>query len=246
MIEKKKCKVAVVMPAYNAAQTLVRTYKAIPKGVVDEILLVDDSSHDDTVEIAKLLGIKTIVHEKNVGYGGNQKTCYTHALDDQSDIIIMLHPDYQYDPSIIPDLIKPIKEGRADVVFASRMLGNPLKGGMPLYKFVANKCLTKFQNVVFGTNYSEFHTGYRAFSSKLLRSLSYHTNSNNFIFDNEMIAQIVMKGFKIYEIPVKTRYATDSSSTSFKTSVIYGLGILKVCARYFFHKYGIKKDSLFN
>ncbi|MBI2082685.1 MAG: glycosyltransferase family 2 protein [Deltaproteobacteria bacterium] len=244
-IPQKKSKVCVVMPAYNAASTLVRTYRAIPPGSVDEMLLVDDASYDDTVEIAKLLGIRTIVHEKNKGYGGNQKTCYTDALRQGMDIIVMLHPDYQYDPAIVPELVRPIAEGKAKVVFASRMLGDPLKGGMPLYKFIFNKSLTAIQNFVFGTHYSEFHTGYRAFHRKALEAINFQANSDDFIFDNEIIAQLMMKGFKIHEIPVITRYAKDSSSVSFKRSVVYGLNILMVTLKYFLHKRGWLHFSLF-
>lgn len=238
-------KVCIVMPAYNAASTLVRTYRAIPPNSVDEILLVDDASFDDTVAIAELLGIRTLVHEKNKGYGGNQKTCYTDAVKQRMDIIVMLHPDYQYDPAIVPELVRPIAEGKAKVVFASRMLGDPLKGGMPLYKYISNKFLTAIQNFVFGTRYSEFHTGYRAFHREVLEAINFKANSDDFIFDNEVVAQLVAKGYSIHEIPVVTRYAKDSSSVSFKRSVVYGLGILKVSLKYWLHQQGWKRFANF-
>lgn len=239
-------KVCIVMPAYNAASTLVRTYRAIPPDSVDEILLVDDGSFDDTVAIAELLGIRTIVHEKNTGYGGNQKTCYTDALAQGMDIIVMLHPDYQYDPCIVPDLVAPIARGEAQVVFASRMLGDPLKGGMPFYKYVANKFLTWLQNRAFGTRYSEFHTGYRAFHRSALEAIRFQRNSNDFIFDNEVIAQLMMKHIAIHEIPVVTRYAKDSSSVSFRRSLVYGLSILRVTAKFLLHQSGWKRFPIFD
>lgn len=232
-------KIFVVMPAYNAAMTLEKTCVDIPQDVVDEIILVDDASTDNTVEIARKLNLKVLRHPSNKGYGANQKTCYNNALSNGADIIVMLHPDYQYDPRIILNLVEPIASGRAEVVFASRMLSNPLSGGMPLYKFVSNKLLTAVENFVFGTNYSEFHTGYRAFSKKALSSVLFSLNSDGFVFDNEIIAQLHLKDFKIYEVPVETRYGKDASSTTFFVSVSYGLGVLKTIAKYVLHKYGL-------
>jgi len=230
-------KIFVVMPAYNAAMTLEKTYADIPQDAVDEILLVDDASTDNTVQIARKLNLKVVRHSSNKGYGANQKTCYNNALSNGADIIAMLHPDYQYDPRIILDLVEPIASGRAEVVFASRMLGNPLSGGMPLYKFVFNKVLTAVENFAFGTNYSEFHTGYRAFSKKVLSSILFNLNSDDFVFDNEIIAQLHLKDFRIYEVPVETRYGKDVSSTTFFVSVRYGLGVLKTIAKYILHKH---------
>jgi glycosyltransferase involved in cell wall biosynthesis len=238
---KRDKKVFVVMPAYNAAQTLHKTYKDIPKEWVDEVLLVDDFSRDDTVEVAKSLNLKVIAHAYNVGYGGNQKTCYIEALKDGADIIVMLHPDYQYDPRIIPDIVEPLLREEADAVFASRMLGSPLKGGMPLYKFIANKALTFAENIAMGLNLSEYHTGYRAYSRRVLQTIPFLSNSNGFVFDNEIIAQLVHFGFRIKEVPVRTHYGVDSSSVGFLSGVRYGLGVLRTMIRYLMHKYGIKK-----
>jgi glycosyltransferase involved in cell wall biosynthesis len=236
-VNEKKQKVMVVMPAYNAAQTLQKTYQAIPEGCCDSILLVDDCSQDQTVEVARKLNINVIEHPENRGYGGNQKTCYTHALEMGADIIVMLHPDYQYDPRIIPDLVAPIHDGEADVVLASRMLGDPLKGGMPLYKFIFNKFLTFVENLALGTHFTEFHTGYRAYSRKALQSVNFTANSDDFVFDNQIIVQFLNKGLKFKEIPVSTRYAEDSSSVGFSVSVRYGLGICRTISEYLLHKY---------
>jgi glycosyltransferase involved in cell wall biosynthesis len=238
--------VIVVMPAYNAALTLEKTYREIPEGSYDSIILVDDASKDDTVRIARDLNLIVEVHPVNKGYGGNQKTCYSRALREGADIIVMLHPDNQYDPSIVPDLVAPIAQGEADVVLASRMLGSPLKGGMPRYKFIANKVLTAAENAVLKTRFSEFHTGYRAFSRKALQSVNYFANSNDFVFDNEILVQCLLKGMVFKEIPVTTRYAHDSSSVGFLRSCVYGLGILKTLAKYTLHVRGIRNDALFN
>ncbi len=237
----KNKKIIVVMPAYNAAATLEKTYKEIPAGWVDEILLVDDFSRDGTVEVAKSLNLKVVAHSYNIGYGGNQKTCYIEALRDGADIIVMLHPDYQYDPGIIPDLVKPLLEGRTDAVFASRMLHRPLAGGMPLYKFIANKSLTFIENLAMGLRLSEYHTGYRAYSRQLLERVPFLHNSNGFVFDNEIIAQLVYFGFSIEEIPVRTRYGVDFSSVGFFSSIRYGLGVLRTITRFTFHKSGVRK-----
>jgi glycosyltransferase involved in cell wall biosynthesis len=234
-------KIVVVMPAYNAALTLEKTYTDIPKEWVDEIILVDDFSRDETVEIARSLPLKVITHSYTIGYGGNQKTCYLQALKDGADIIVMLHPDHQYDPRIIPDIVKPLLKGEADAVFASRMLGNPLKGGMPLYKFVANKILTFLENKVMGLNLSEYHTGYRAYSRRVLEKIPFLLNSNDFVFDNEIIVQLIHFGFKIKEVPVRTHYGRDSSTVGFVTSVRYGFGVLWTMIRYILHRLGIKQ-----
>jgi glycosyltransferase involved in cell wall biosynthesis len=218
------------MPAYNAEQTLEKTYNEIPKGYVDEIILVDDASRDRTVEIARSLGVEVIVHKKNRGYGGNQKTCYANALEKGADIIVMVHPDYQYDPSVLPDMVKIIDNKEADIVFGSRMIHklDALKGGMPLYKFISNIFLTALENMVFGLRLSEYHTGLRAYSRKLLKRVDFNSLSDGFVFDTEIIAWAVKLGFKIAEVPIKTRYQHDSSSISFSDSVEYGLRTLKV------------------
>ncbi len=239
-------KVIIVMPAYNAALTLEDTYREIPAGSYDGIVLVDDASSDDTVRIARQLNLMVEVHPVNKGYGGNQKTCYARALREGADIVVMLHPDNQYDPSIVPDLVAPIARGEADVVLASRMLGSPIKGGMPLYKFIANKALTAIENAILGTRFSEFHTGYRAFSRKALQSANWFANSNDFVFDNEILVQLALKKTSFKEIPVTTRYAHDSSSVGFWRSCVYGLGILKTLAKYLLHVKGIRPDPLFN
>ena len=227
-------KVVVVFPAYNAARTLVRTYKDIPKDCIDQVLLVDDCSQDDTVEIARLLNLKVIVHERNLGYGGNQKTCYRKALEVGADIVVMVHPDYQYDPTLIPEMIAPIRRGEADCTLGSRMLrpGNALTGGMPIHKYVGNKFLTALENWVLGQHLSEYHTGYRAYSRKVLTTVPFEQNSNNFVFDTEIIIQIVVAGFRIQEIPVPTRYFREASSIDLGRSIVYGLGILKRLALY--------------
>ena len=234
------------MPAYNAAKTLQATYDDIPKGLVDTIILVDDASHDETVKKARELGLKVFVHPENRGYGGNQKTCYTEALKEGADIVIMLHPDYQYDPKLIPAIIKPILDGKADLVLASRLLsGTALSGGMPFYKFISNRFLTTCENIFLGQKLSEFHTGYRAYSKKLLTSIPFMKNSENFVFDTEVIVQTVYFGFKIEEIPCPTRYMKDASSISFKNSVVYGMQTLQAVFKYFFAKTGIKKARIF-
>lgn len=234
---EKKPYVIVVMPAYNAALTLEKTHHAIPPGSCDSILLVDDASRDSTVEVARKLNLKVIRHPENRGYGANQKTCYTHALEMGADIIVMLHPDYQYDPRIIPDLVAPIRDGEADVVLASRMLGDPLKGGMPLYKFIFNKFLTFIENLALGTRFSEFHTGYRAYSRRALTSVNFMADSDDFVFDNQIIVQCLDKKLAFKEIPVGTRYAEDSSSVGFSVSVRYGIGIFHTIWEYMLHRY---------
>src|SRR5918993_599127 len=202
-------RVVVVMPAYNAARTLVRTYRDIPPGVVDHVILVDDLSRDDTVAVAELLNLQVVVHRQNLGYGGNQKTCYDTALAEGADVVVMLHPDYQYDATRIPDLVAPILAGEADMVLGSRFLGDPLAGGMPRWKYVANRFLTTLQNRAYDLRLSEYHTGFRAYSRKLLETINYQANSNDFVFDQELVGQVVRAGFRIAEIPVPTRYFAD-------------------------------------
>lgn len=243
----KKAKIIVVMPAYNAAKTLEKTYKDIPRGVVDKIILVDDVSKDETVLVAKQLGIKTIVHIQNKGYGGNQKTCYIEALKEGADVIVMLHPDNQYDSSLIPEMISPILNGHADFVLGSRMLGEgALRGGMPLYKYMSNKFLTFVENECFGKHYSELHTGFRAYSRKLLLTIPFTLNSDDFVFDTEVIAQVEMNGFKSSEVPVPTRYFKEASSINFFRSAQYGLATLKVMLQFLLHKWGIRKYNKFS
>ncbi len=239
-------KVIVVMPAYNAARTLERTYNDIPREIVDRIILVDDVSRDETVEIAQRLGLKVIVHIQNKGYGGNQKTCYLEALRDGADVVVMLHPDYQYDSRLIPELIAPILEGRADLMLGSRFLGSgALAGGMPLWKYVANRFLTIIENLVLGQQLSECHTGFRAYSRRLLETIPFLLNSDKFVFDTEVIAQTVAFGFKIGEIAVPTRYFAEASSVNFRNSVIYGLATLATMARYLLDRWGLRRSPQF-
>ncbi len=239
--------VVVIMPAYNAAKTIERTYADIPAGVVSQIILVDDVSQDETVEIARRLGIQVVVHIQNRGYGGNQKTCYLHALCTDANIIVMLHPDYQYDSRLIPELIRPIQEGRADLVLGSRFLNSgALAGGMPLYKFIANRCLTFAENVVLGQHLSECHTGFRAYSRRLLETLPFVLNSDDFVFDTQIIVQAVAFGFRLAEIAVPTRYFREASSVNFRRSVTYGLATLRTLAAYILHRAGIRRLPLFS
>jgi glycosyltransferase involved in cell wall biosynthesis len=235
-----KLYVVVVLPAYNAARTLVRTYRDIPKEVVDDVILVDDASQDDTVEIARLLNLRVIQHDKNLGYGGNQKTCYRAALESGADIVVMVHPDYQYDPTLIPQMIAPLQNGQADCVLGSRMLhkGGASAGGMPVYKQIGNRILTKIENLILGQNLSEYHTGYRAYSRRLLTSIPFTENSNNFVFDTEIIIQLLVAGFRIKEIPIPTRYFAHASSVDLLKSIQYGLAILKRLAFYLIWKAG--------
>lgn len=247
-IKQAEHKIIVVLPAYNAEKTLKKTCDDIPKDIVDDIILVDDSSQDKTVEIARQIGLKTIAHRHNKGYGATQKTCYTYALKAGADIIIMLHPDYQYDPKIIPELIKPIKEAEADLVLGSRIsqgVITALKSGMPLYKLIGNRFLTMIENLIFGINLSEFHTGLRAYSRASLETIDFLKNSDGFTFDTEIIAQLLYQGFRICEVPVSARYDTDSSSINFVESVKYGTGTLCILVKYVSDKMGIKKYPLF-
>lgn len=231
------------MPAYRAALTLERTYREIPFDLVDDVILVDDASPDNTVEVAQQLGIKHVIrHDRNKGYGGNQKTCYAKALELGADIVVMLHPDYQYTPMLLPAMITIIGNGLYPVVFASRILGKgALKGGMPMYKYIANRFLTFTQNLLMNQKLSEYHTGYRAFSGEVLRSLDFTHNSDDFIFDNEMIAQIFFKGFDIAEVTCPTKYFEEASSINFRRSSIYGLGVLKTSLFYMLTKLGLMR-----
>jgi len=234
MINNKK--IIVVLPAYNAGKTLEQTYNEIPFDIVDDVILVDDKSRDNTVEVGEKIGIKHIVsHEKNKGYGGNQKTCYDKALSLGGDIIVMLHPDYQYTPKLIHSMCYVIANDIYHVVFASRILGRgAIKGGMPLYKYFANRTLTFIQNALMHQKLSEYHTGYRAFAAEVLKNVDYHSNSDDFIFDNQIIAQIFKKGYEIAEITCPTKYFKEASSINFLRSVKYGLGVLSVSLKYFF------------
>lgn len=240
-------KVVVVLPAYNAAQTLEKTYKEIPMNLVDEVILCDDASKDNTAELASNIGISHIIrHEKNKGYGGNQKSLYNKALELDADIVIMLHPDYQYTPLLIPSFINIIGEGLYPVVLGSRILGKgALKGGMPIYKYIANRFLTMFQNLLVGYKLSEYHTGYRAFSAEVLRSINYNANSDDFVFDNQMLSQIIYKGFDIAEVTCPTKYFEEASSINFSRSMKYGLGVLGVSLSHFFCKTGLVKSEIY-
>lgn len=241
-------KVIVVLPAYNAAGTLEKTYNEIPFDLVDEVVLVDDASSDGTYEFAEKLGIKYVIrHQKNLGYGGNQKTCYHKALELQADIVVMLHPDYQYTPKLIASMCYLIANDVYPVVFGSRILGKgALKGGMPIYKYIANRFLTLFQNFLMAQKLAEYHTGYRAFSASVLRDVSFDSNSNDFIFDNEIIAQIFMKGYEIGEITCPTKYFPEASSINFRRSVKYGMGVLRVSLLYRLKKWHLAHPSIFS
>ncbi|HBA73534.1 MAG: glycosyl transferase family 2 [Geobacteraceae bacterium GWC2_55_20] len=240
-------KIIVILPAYNAAKTLEQTWKEIPFEYVDDLILVDDASRDNTVEEAHRLGIRTIVHTANRGYGGNQKTCYREALALGADIVVMLHPDYQYTPRLIPAIASMIAWGEFDVVLASRILGvGALKGGMPLYKYVFNRVLTLAENLLLGQKLSEYHTGYRAFSRQVLEKLPLEKNSDDFVFDNQMLAQVTWNGFRIGEVSCPTRYFTDASSINFRRSVIYGLGVLATSLQYRLSKLGIIHFDIFS
>jgi glycosyltransferase involved in cell wall biosynthesis len=243
MVNNKK--IVVVLPAYNAALTLKKTYEEIDFTIVDEVVLVDDCSSDKTIEVAKEIGIKHIIkHEKNRGYGGNQKSCYNKALELGADIVIMLHPDYQYTPKLIPSIAHIIAADLYPVVLGSRILGKgALKGGMPLYKYVANRFLTLTQNILMGQKLSEYHTGYRAFSREVLEKINYEANSEDFVFDNQMLAQIFFAGYEIAEITCPTKYFEEASSINFKRSSIYGLGVLKTGLQYFLQKKGVIKTA---
>ena len=237
-------RVVVVMPAYRAEKTLRATFENLPHDVVDHVLLVDDASGDRTVAAAKELGIQTFVHKLNLGYGGNQKTCYLEALRDGADIVVMVHPDYQYDPRLVTAMAAMVASGIYDVVLGSRILGNTARrGGMPVYKYLANRLLTAFQNVLLGTKVSEFHTGYRAFSREVLERLPLLANSDDFLFDNQMLVQAVAQGFAIGEISCPTRYFPEASSINFRRSCTYGLGVLGTSIVFRLWKWGLAKPS---
>ena len=234
------------MPAYNAAKTLEKTLDDIPRDSIDGIILTDDASQDDTVGIAKRLGLKVIVHEVNKGYGANQKTCYREALKLGADIMIMVHPDHQYDPTVIPQLVEPLLKGECDAVFGSRMLGGrPLEGGMPKWKYLANIFLTAVENATFYMYLTEYHSGLRAYSRKYLETVKLELNSNDFVFDSEIIAQGVIHNMRIREIPIQTRYFPEASQIGFWRSVVYGMSILKTLIKYKLHKKGIKRFKMF-
>ena len=233
-------KIIVVMPAYNAAKTLKITYDAIPHQTIDQIILVDDGSTDKTLEIARELNLTAFVHTRNFGYGANQKTCYTEALKEGADIVVMLHPDYQYEPSLLPEIVAPIKAGEADIVLGSRFMGkSTMEQGMPWWKFVGNRFLTKIENLVLGLNLSEYHTGYRAYSRKTLEEIPFTLNSDKFVFDQEMLVQAAHLGFRIKEVPVPTKYFAEASKASFVDSSIYGLSILLLLFRYILHRISV-------
>jgi glycosyltransferase involved in cell wall biosynthesis len=246
MINNKK--IVVVLPAYNAEKTLQRTYDEIPFDIVDDVVLVDDCSKDNTSELAKRIGIKHVIrHEKNKGYGGNQKTCYDKAMELNADIVIMLHPDYQYTPKLIPSMAHLIASDLYPVVFGSRILGKgALKGGMPMYKYIFNRMLTLSQNILINQKLSEYHTGYRAFSKEVIQAINYHANSDDFVFDNQMISQIFYAGFEIAEVTCPTKYFDDASSINFRRSSKYGLGVLGTSIKHFFNKIGILKSSIYS
>jgi glycosyltransferase involved in cell wall biosynthesis len=245
MIKDKK--VVVVLPAYNAEKTLEKTFNEIDRTIVDEIILVDDCSKDDTIKVAKELGINHVIkHEKNKGYGGNQKSCYNKALELNADIVIMVHPDYQYTPLLIPSMTYLISNGLYHVVLGSRILGKgALKGGMPWYKYLANRLLTLTQNILMNAKLSEYHTGYRAFSKEVLEAVNYNINSDNFLFDNQMLAQIWYEGYEIAEITCPTKYFKEASSINIKNSSIYGIGVLKTSMQYRLQKWGLGKFKIF-
>ena len=243
----KQKKVVVVLPAYNAAETLIRTYKEIPFDLVDEVILCDDASKDDTAEIARNIGVDhVIVHLENKGYGANQKSLYNKALELGADIVIMLHPDYQYTPKLIPSMVNIIGEGLYPVVLGSRILGKgALKGGMPLYKYIANRFLTLFQNTLIRYKLSEYHTGYRAFSREVLENIQFNENDDDFVFDNEMLSQIIYAGFDIAEVTCPTKYFEEASSINFKRSTKYGLGVMMVSIKHFLNKIGLLKSRIY-
>lgn len=240
-------RIVVVMPAYNAAKTLRRTCDEIPRQLVDEIILTDDGSRDDTVALARELGLRTLVHDRNRGYGGNQKTCYRAALDLGADIVVMLHPDYQYSPRLVPAMASMVSSGHYDLVLASRILGGLARaGGMPLYKYISNRALTLAENLLCGAKLSEYHTGYRAYSRKLLTTIPFHRNSDDFVFDNQMIVQALHHGFQVGEISCPTRYFPEASSIGFARSAVYGLGVLSVAAQFRAHKLRLARSPLFD
>jgi glycosyltransferase involved in cell wall biosynthesis len=242
-----KSKIIIVMPAYNAATTLEKTVKDIPTGFADEIILVDDSSKDYTVRIAKNLGLTIIIHKDNRGYGANQKTCYDEALKRNPDIVIMIHPDYQYDSSLVPLFVQIIEKGICDIVLGSRVRTRRecLDSGMPLYKYLSNRILTIIENLITGQNLSEWHTGYRAYSRRVLEKIPYHKNSNHFVFDSQFLIQAAYFGFRIGDLPVPCRYISEASSINFTRSIIYGMGTLRTVAQFLLQKLYLVKFDIF-
>jgi glycosyltransferase involved in cell wall biosynthesis len=244
MIHGKR--ICVVLPAYNAEMTLRQTVAEIPTEYIDDIILVDDASGDRTVEVARQLGLHTVIHPRNLGYGGNQKTCYPEALARGADVVVMLHPDYQYTPKLLVAMASLVAVGQYDIVLGSRILSEgALQGGMPLYKYVSNRFLTLVQNLLMGKKLSEYHTGYRAFSRQVLETLPLHRNSDDFIFDNQMLAQAVWFGFRIGEISCPTRYFPEASSINFRRSLVYGLGVLKTSLLFRLNRLGVLRSPLF-
>lgn len=244
MLDGKK--LIVIMPAYNAEKTLLMTYNDLPHDYIDDVILVDDFSSDRTVELAKSLGVKTIRHNKNIGYGGNQKTCYKNAIKEKADIIIMIHPDYQYSPKLALSLATMILSGHYDIALGSRIIGgNTLKGGMPVYKYIANRFLTFIENIIVGAKLSEYHTGFRAYSKQVLETLPFENNSDDFLFDNEFLVQGLLFGFRIGEISCPTKYFNEASSISFYRSVKYGFGVLLTSIKFFLHKNNIWRFRIF-
>lgn len=242
-----KARIIVVLPAYNAARTLEKTYADIPKEKVSGIILVDDVSQDQTVEVARSLGLSVVIHIQNRGYGGNQKTCYLEALKDNADVVVMLHPDHQYDSKLVPELVHPILTGKADMVMGSRILnGRALQGGMPFYKYLANRALTIMENIIYRTGFTDCHSGFRAYSRKLLATVPFLLNSDDFVFDSQMIAQAVYMGFKIDEIPVQARYFPEASSVNFKVSAIYGFKTLGVMLCFLLQRLGLVRFRFFD
>lgn len=243
---KTDARIVVVLPAYNAAKTLERTYRDIPKDKIAKIILVDDVSEDQTVEVARSLGLSVVIHVQNRGYGGNQKTCYLEALKDGADVVVMLHPDHQYDSRLVPELVRPILEGKADMVVGSRILnGQALQGGMPWWKYIANRFLTAAENLVYATRLSDCHSGFRAYSRRLLTTVPFLLNSDDFVFDAQMIAQAVNYGFQIAEIAVQARYFPEASSVNFRVSTIYGVKTLGVMMRFLMQRLGLARSALF-
>jgi glycosyltransferase involved in cell wall biosynthesis len=242
-----EARIIVVLPAYNAAKTLEKTYEDIPRDKIFKIILVDDVSQDQTVEVAKALGLSVVIHIQNRGYGGNQKTCYLEALKEGADVVVMLHPDHQYDSKLVPEMVEPVLSGRADMVMGSRILnGRALEGGMPFWKFLANRILTTAENLIYRTKLTDCHSGFRAYSRKLLTTIPFLLNSDDFVFDSQVIAQAVYMGFTIDEIPVQARYFPEASSVNFKVSTIYGLKTVGVMVRFCLQRLGLIHSRFFD